>query len=504
MGRVRTDSRRRPRLLHVVLTLGAVLVLAALWSVVRAILRPAPPVRPAPVTPPPVAVEVPSPRARRGLHVVLAALAIIAIAAGAWQLANPRFPQTTAATHAIAVPRAAVAVSDVRAGIRTARARVTPERLGPPAAAKPPIKSPATVRRTPTAVQPVVAALNRTRVAQPRTPAVAARRIPGHPSHRSRPLTRAAGSTDVTGTTGSSDATSGTGTTGATADTTSVTGTTGSSDATGISGTTGASGSTDTTGTTGVSGTTASGAALQPEGIPGDWHIVLDSEFTGSTLPSEWQPGWPASSGPTTDVTPDAQCLDPSHAVMTGTELDLNLTATSETCGGGPGEGPPQTSTYTSALVSTNPGFTYTYGVAEAKIWLPSAANGSIADWPSFWATNSPWPLNGEDDILEGLSSGANGLACFHFHWGVSAAAELSDGGCGGGTYTGGWHTFASDWEPGSITYYYDGVQVGQLTSGITSSPMYLILGLGYGGGQGGPLTVPATQRVAYVRVWQH
>ena len=72
------------------------------------------------------------------------------------------------------------------------------------------------------------------------------------------------------------------------------------------------------------------------------------------------------------------------------------------------------------------------------------------------------------------------------------------------GTWTGGWHTFASDWEPGSITYYYDGTEVGRLTAGIAGTPHFLVLGLGIGGTFGGLMVAPASERVDYVRVWQH
>ena len=59
---------------------------------------------------------------------------------------------------------------------------------------------------------------------------------------------------------------------------------------------------------------------------------------------------------------------------------------------------------------------------------------------------------------------GLNGVACWTFHnaVGMSHGCDKS--------LTPGWHTFASDWQPGSITYYYDGVNVGSVTSGMTSS----------------------------------
>ncbi|MCU1490376.1 MAG: hypothetical protein JWM85_1781, partial [Acidimicrobiaceae bacterium] len=66
------------------------------------------------------------------------------------------------------------------------------------------------------------------------------------------------------------------------------------------------------------------------------------------------------------------------------------------------------------------------------------------------------------------------------------------------------WHTYGADWEPGSVTYYYDGAPVGRVTSGITSSPMYLILNLAIDNQFGGRKLAPADMLVDYVRVWQH
>ena len=69
---------------------------------------------------------------------------------------------------------------------------------------------------------------------------------------------------------------------------------------------------------------------------------------------------------------------------------------------------------------------------------------------------------------------------------------------------TGGWHTFGADWEPGSVTYYYDGLPVGTVTQGITGAPMYVILDLAADNAYGGALQAPATMRVDYLRIWQH
>jgi beta-glucanase (GH16 family) len=64
-----------------------------------------------------------------------------------------------------------------------------------------------------------------------------------------------------------------------------------------------------------------------------------------------------------------------------------------------------------------------------------------------------------------------------------------------------GWHTFAAEWRPGAVTFFYDGVNVGSITQGITASPMYLILNLGISSEHGGDTVLPSEVLVDYVRV---
>jgi beta-glucanase (GH16 family) len=238
----------------------------------------------------------------------------------------------------------------------------------------------------------------------------------------------------------------------------------------------------------------ATAAAPAPAGVPGppgdpaSWHQVFDDEFDGSSLDtSEWSTGW-YGPGITAPVNPEElECYDPAQVVEAGGELDLNLVAESETCGG-------QTRPYASGLISTAGKFSYSYGYVEVRAWLPGTS--TINDWPGIWADGQSWPTDGELDVVEGLG----GQACWHFH-----DPQGAPGGCApGSSYTGGWHTYGADWEPGSVTYYYDGMVVGTITTGVTSAPMYLILDLAADNAYGGPLAAPATMRVDYVRVWQH
>lgn len=228
---------------------------------------------------------------------------------------------------------------------------------------------------------------------------------------------------------------------------------------------------------------------LEPAGIPGRWKLSFDDEFNGSTVDtSDWSVGWFGSGITTAPDASEQNCEDPAEVSEAGGSLAIRAVAKSESCGG-------VTKPYASGLISSNGKFQFTYGAFEARIWVPG--NGStIADWPQFWSDGQSWPADGEIDALEGL----RGRACYHFHY--------SGGGRGGCSTVagaaGGWHTYAADWEPGSITYYYDGRQVWHTSTGVTSAPMYLILSLGVSRVISPPDIAPATMQVDYVRVWQH
>jgi hypothetical protein len=221
------------------------------------------------------------------------------------------------------------------------------------------------------------------------------------------------------------------------------------------------------------------GSVTGPDGIPGTWHPVFDDEFNGTSLDlSKWQPGWLSNAA----TTPHVNGLEDqgyARANVSESGGDLHLTLNS-----------------LGAIVNTDESgkpFSYTHGVAEFRVWLPGT--GSVVDdWPATWTDGTgTWPVTGEDDVMEGLSGGTG---C-HFQ-------SVQDHGVSGNcSNTGpGWHTFASDWEPGSVTYYYDGRQVGRITTGTTDAPMYLIMDMTSGATIGGP-RVPATMLVDYVRVWQ-
>ena len=235
---------------------------------------------------------------------------------------------------------------------------------------------------------------------------------------------------------------------------------------------------------------------LMPTGVRGDWKLTFDDEFNGTSLDTaKWSTGW-YGSGITPPIdSAEKDCYDPAQVSQGGGTLGLTLIQKSEDCG-------VSDQVYTTGVVTTRGKFNFTYGFIEARVWLPAVPGNpsETANWPDVWADGQSWPEDGEIDIAEGLT----GAVCAHFHGpdnpvGVGAGGP-SQTGCPDGTYAGGWHVFGADWEPGIVTYYYDGADIGSVTSGITSAPMFLILSYA----SGDPYQAPATMTVDYMRVWQH
>ena len=238
-----------------------------------------------------------------------------------------------------------------------------------------------------------------------------------------------------------------------------------------------------------AAGATTPGQSMpRPLGVHGSWNLVFSDEFDGSSLDlTKWRPNW--LGGTDTTITKpvnraEQSCYDPAQVTQGGGLA--TLTAVKRSCTASNGV----TYNYASGLIESKNHFTFTYGYMETRMWLPGSGSTAV-DWPGFWADGTvTWPSTGEIDVMEVL----DGRLCWHFHYSGGAP-----GGCPSIATPWGWHTFGADWEPGVITFYYDGVRVGQVTSGVTSSPMFLILNLGLSSN----IVVPVSVQVDYVRVWK-
>jgi beta-glucanase (GH16 family) len=227
-----------------------------------------------------------------------------------------------------------------------------------------------------------------------------------------------------------------------------------------------------------------------PSTDPPAAHELFRDDFNGSTLDtSKWRPNWLAGSDDTVTKpvnSAELSCYDPAQVSVSGGYLHLN--AVDRPCRASNGVTYP----YASGLVESADHFTFTYGRVEARIFIP-ANSGAAANWPAFWANGTgTWPVTGELDVMEGLE----GHACWHFH-----STAGGPGGCAPWPNPTGWHTFAAEWAPGSVTYFYDGQQIGRVASGITGSPMYLVLNLGVSTSISPPVRLPSEMLVDWVRV---
>jgi beta-glucanase (GH16 family) len=225
------------------------------------------------------------------------------------------------------------------------------------------------------------------------------------------------------------------------------------------------------------------------------WRLRFDDEFsTGGLDLSKWQPNWLGGSAAQTTPSANAldlNCVSPSQARQA--HGALGLAAAVRSCAS-----PGRRYGFASGLVNTAARFHFTYGLLAARIYVPPTRNGTPANFPAFWAVGYGAERHtGELDVMEVLRGCGPGLG-WHFH-----GREGAPGQCVKLQDPSGWHVFAADWEPGAVTFYYDGRRVGEVTQGVTDAPMYLVLNNSVDPTYGGANSAPATMLVDWVRVYQ-
>ncbi len=173
-----------------------------------------------------------------------------------------------------------------------------------------------------------------------------------------------------------------------------------------------------------------------------------------------------------------------------------------------------QDNAYTSGRIKTQGLFATTYGRIEARIRLPDGQG----IWPAFWMLGSDisevsWPACGEIDILELRGQQPNRVL-----------GTVHGPGYAGGNSIGGeivldepvtneFHTYAIEWDPDHITWFFDDQLVHTVNPGdvpgtwVFDHDFFLILNVAVGGnflGDPDDTTVfPAVMGVDYVRVYQ-
>jgi len=211
---------------------------------------------------------------------------------------------------------------------------------------------------------------------------------------------------------------------------------------------------------------------------PAGMHLVFSDDFSGSVLDTAtWQTcyWWVTNGAGCTNYgnsdMPEYEWYLPSQdQVSNGV---LHLVASETPTLGTNANGDPETYPWTSGMVTTQKSFEFTYGFVEVSAQI---ANGN-GMWCALWLGPASEAGVPEVDIAETWGAGtASTWLGFYLHLpgGVRPSRQIHTK-----SLMTGWHTFAVDWEPSSLTWYVDGVKMFTYTgSGIPQVPMYFLANL--------------------------
>ena len=234
------------------------------------------------------------------------------------------------------------------------------------------------------------------------------------------------------------------------------------------------------------------------------WHVLFADDFAGSSLSSSgWSTCYPWFTDPAAGCTnfgnAELEWYLPSQDQVSGGAL--HLVAQESATSGQDANGQPHTYPWTSGMVTTNSHADFTYGYIQAVARIPKGDGY----WPGLWLlpTSQAWPP--EIDIMEAYGNDT-AQADFTNHPVGSAQQQLQYD--AGEDLSAGYHSYAVDWEPGSITWYLDGQARYTVTSGIPGEPMYFLADLAVdnalGLGPDGSTPSSASFDIKSVEIWQH
>lgn len=231
------------------------------------------------------------------------------------------------------------------------------------------------------------------------------------------------------------------------------------------------------------------------------WVLKFEDDFLGPTLDSnKWQANWLGNPGAITTPPNSSElaAIDPAQTTFDGTpDGHLRFTAINSpvTVGG-------KTFQYRTGLIQSNNKFEFIYGNVKCRMLMPGTANAIPWNWAAFWLNgdhpSGTWPSKGENDVMENLSGGPS----IHYHFGspdINKSLSIPTPLYPWSNY---WHEFQCIWDPTGVDYYVDNVKIGRITV-ADPNPKYIVLNYAIATAHGGPLKVPMSCYVDYVRVYQ-
>lgn len=164
---------------------------------------------------------------------------------------------------------------------------------------------------------------------------------------------------------------------------------------------------------------------------------------------------------------------------------------------------------YTSARITTQDKYEFTYGRIEARAKMP-AGGGT---WPAIWMLGANfdevgWPQTGEIDIMEWVGNNPDRTSsALHFPGNFGGNAVVGDSTIDNATSE--FHIYTAEWTEDTITFLLDG-EVFFTFDNDASKPFnkdfFLIMNVAMGGGLGGaidPAFQESSMEVDYIRVYQ-
>ena len=164
---------------------------------------------------------------------------------------------------------------------------------------------------------------------------------------------------------------------------------------------------------------------------------------------------------------------------------------------------------FTSARITTQDKFEFTYGRVEARAKMP-AGGGT---WPAIWMLGANfdevgWPQTGEIDIMEWVGNNPTRTSsALHFPENSGGNAVFDDTEIANATTE--FHTYGVEWTSENITFLRDGVEFFTFTNEESlpfNKDFFLIMNVAMGGGLGGaidPAFQESSMEVDYIRVYQ-
>lgn len=208
--------------------------------------------------------------------------------------------------------------------------------------------------------------------------------------------------------------------------------------------------------------------------VPNGMHLIFHVNFVSKDLNhSIWSTCFPwadQDQGCTNFGNPEFQWFLPSQVRIR--QDSLELLASQKSTSGYDQEGKPITYAWRSGMVTTYRSLAFTYGYVEVT--------ARLATGPGFWSAlwllpeNQSWPP--EIDLVELLGGNPERPSYFYHpqtgpYLGYAPPKPSPN-------LSRGWHTFAVDWEPGSIIWYTDNHEVYEYRGPTPDVPMYFLADL--------------------------